>query len=109
MKRHFREWSVAAILVLLLVVLALAAPAFFQAQPLLSRLAREAPVMIVACGMAVVIISRQIDISAGSQFAVCSVCAGLLAAAKVPGLAVVAASIGAGVLQGALNGALIGR
>src|SRR6516225_9673708 len=78
--RHFREFSVASALLLLLLTLALFAPAFFARQPLLSRLTREAPALIVACGIALVIICRQIDISVGSQFSVCSVCAGLLAA-----------------------------
>jgi rhamnose transport system permease protein len=106
MKRHFRELSVAAALALVLVALAMVAPAFFQAQPLLSLLTREAPTLIVACGMALVIITRQIDISVGSQFAVCSVCAGLLAS-KLPLLAILPASIVIGAMLGAINGALI--
>ena len=107
MKRHFRELSVAAALALVSLTLAIVAPAFFQPQPLLSLLTREAPTLVVACGMALAIISRQIDISVGSQFAVCSVCAGLLAAAKLPLALVLPASIALGVLMGAINGALI--
>ena len=80
LKTNFREWSVAVALGVLLIFVAVAAPAFFQPQPLISLLTREAPTLVVACGMALVIICRQIDISVGSQFAVCSVCAGLLAA-----------------------------
>jgi rhamnose transport system permease protein len=37
------------------------------------------PVLITACGMTLVIICRQIDISIGSQFALCSLFAGLAA------------------------------
>jgi len=107
MKRHFRELSVAAGLALVLLALAIVAPAFFQPQPLLSLLTREAPTLIVACGMALVIISRQIDISVGSQFAVCSVCAGLLAASKLPFALVLPASIALGAALGAINGALV--
>jgi len=107
MKRHFREFSVAAALVLGLLVLAVFAPAFYQPQPLLSLLTREAPTLIVACGMALVIISRQIDISVGSQFAVCSVCTGLLAASNVPLVLLLPASIGLGAAMGAINGLLI--
>ncbi|MDB6030100.1 MAG: rbsC 2 [Verrucomicrobiales bacterium] len=106
-RRYFREWSVAFALVLLLLGLAIAAPAFFEPQPLLSRLAREAPTLIVACGMTMVIVCRQIDISVGSQFAVCSVCAGLLAAAGWPLPVVLLVSIGAGALLGMLNGMLV--
>lgn len=107
MNRHFRELSVAGALVAMLGVLALVAPAFFQPQPLLSLATREAPTLVVACGMALVIISRQIDISVGSQFSVCGVCAGLLAAAGWPMAATLPAAIGIGALLGAMNGALV--
>ncbi len=107
MNRHFRELSVAGALVAMLGVLALVAPAFFQPQPLLSLATREAPTLVVACGMALVIISRQIDISVGSQFSVCGVCAGLLAAAGWPLAATLPAAIGIGALLGAVNGALV--
>jgi rhamnose transport system permease protein len=60
MNRYFRELSVAGALGLLLAVLAVVAPAFYQAQPLLSLATREAPTLVVACGMALVIICRQI-------------------------------------------------
>ena len=102
-----RELSVAAALVALLVVLAVFAPGFYELQPLLSLAAREAPSLVVACGVAFVIISRQIDISVGSQFAVCSVCAGLFAASGWPIAWVVPVAIFLGALMGALNGALV--
>jgi rhamnose transport system permease protein len=57
--------------------------------------------------MALVIICRQIDISVGSQFAVCCVCAGLLAAEGLPLPVVFAASVAIGALLGALNGVLV--
>jgi rhamnose transport system permease protein len=57
--------------------------------------------------MALVIICRQIDISVGSQFAVCSVCAGLLAAMKWPLALALPASVAIGALMGAFNAALI--
>lgn len=105
--RSSRELSVAAALGVLLLFLAVAAPGFYQAQPLLSLLTREAPVLVVACGMALVMISRQIDISVGSQFAVCSVGAGMLAyAGWPPALAFPTAIVIGGVL-GAINGVLI--
>lgn len=107
MKRHFRELSVAAALAVVLLGLAIFAPAFFQPQPLLSLLTREAPTLVVACGMALVIISRQIDISVGSQFAVCSVCAGLLAAKGWPLPLVFLASVSMGAIMGAFNGWLV--
>ena len=107
MKRHFRELSVAAALLVVLLGLAIVAPAFFQPQPLLSLLTREAPTLVVACGMALVIISRQIDISVGSQFAVCSVCGGLLAAKGWPLPLVFLSSVLFGAIMGAVNGWLV--
>src|SRR5213595_2641185 len=107
MRKDFRELSVAAALVVLLLFLVVAAPAFYQPQPLLSLLTREAPTLVVACGMALVIIGRQIDISVGSQFAVCGVCAGGLAVMNWPLILLVLASIALGALIGAINGALV--
>lgn len=107
MSRYFRELSVTAALLLVLGALAVFAPAFYQPQPLLSLLTRETPTLVVACGMALVIICRQIDISVGSQFSVCSVCAGLLAARGWPLALVIPASVGIGALMGAINGVLV--
>jgi rhamnose transport system permease protein len=107
MRRYFRELSVAVVLALLLAGLAVWAPAFYQPQPLLSLLTREAPTLIVACGMALVIIARQIDISVGSQFSVCSIVAGLFAAHGWPLWAVVLAAVLCGALLGVLNGVLV--
>ncbi len=107
MKRYFREISVATALALLLISLAIFAPAFFQPQPLLSLVTREAPTLVVACGMALIIIAREIDISVGSQFAVCSVCAGLLAAQGKSLPLVFGSSVALGCLMGAINGWLV--
>src|SRR5207253_1615097 len=46
LKRHFREVSVAAALGAWLLFLAIAAPSFYQPQPLLSLVTREAPTLV---------------------------------------------------------------
>jgi len=107
LKARFRELSVASALGLVLLALAVFAPSFYHPQPLLSLATREAPGLIVACGMAAVIVSRQIDISVGSQFAICSVCAGLLAGANWPLALVLTASVGIGIVLGAVNGCFV--
>lgn len=107
MSRCFRELSVAATLGVVLLVLAIFAPAFFSPQPLLSLAAREAPTLVVACGMALVIVARQIDISVGSVFSICSVGAGLLVARGWPLAAAVPAAMAMGAACGALNGVLV--
>lgn len=107
MKKHLREIAVAGALVLLLLVLAFAAPAFFKPQQLISVLTAAAPVLLAACGVALVIIARQIDISIGSLFAWCSVLAGLAAARGWPMPLVALVAIVAGAFLGAINGGLI--
>ncbi|MBI5770079.1 MAG: ABC transporter permease [Verrucomicrobia bacterium] len=107
MNRYFRELSVVGALGAVLIAMAVFAPAFYQPQPLLSLLTREAPTLVVACGMALVIICRQIDISVGSMFSVVSVCAGLLAARGWPLLLVLPVAMLLGALLGAFNGFLV--
>jgi rhamnose transport system permease protein len=107
MKRYFRELSVLAVLVLLLGGLALWAPNFFEPAPLLSRLAAQAPALIVAIGMTLVILTRQIDISVGSQFGMCAVVAGTCAAMGHSMPVVAGVSVLAGVGMGAFNGILV--
>ena len=107
MNRYFRELSVAAALAFLMLALAIIAPHFFAVQPLLSRLTAQTPALVVAIGMTLVMISRQIDISVGAQFGMCAVVAGLLSAKGVPLPMAVIGAIGAGAMMGALNGALV--
>jgi rhamnose transport system permease protein len=106
-RANFREWSVALALCVLLLLLAILAPGFFQPGQLLSISTAAIPVLLVACGSAIVIISRQIDISVGSQFALCSVFAGLLIQMHWPVPLAALAAIAAGACFGAFNGALI--
>ena len=82
--RYRREWSVAVAYLGLLLALALFAPSFYQGDKLRSILVASAPVLVAAVGMTLVILSRQIDISIGSQFSVCGVVAGLLAKSGLP-------------------------
>jgi rhamnose transport system permease protein len=107
MNKYFRELTVAGALVLLMLSLAVFAPHFFQSQPFISRLTSQMPALVAAIGIALVIISRQIDISIGSQFSMCAIVAGVTAASGLPLGAAIAAAIGAGALMGALNGVLV--
>ena len=107
MSKYFRELTVAAALGLLMLALAYFAPHFFQFQPFISRLTSQMPALVAAIGIALIIISRQIDISIGAQFSMCAVIAGVTAASGLPlGVAILAA-LGAGALMGALNGVLV--
>jgi rhamnose transport system permease protein len=67
----------------------------------------SAPLLVAAVGMTVLILARQIDISIGSQFAICGVAAGLLAKAGWPMPFVGLGGVLTGALLGAANGALV--
>jgi len=105
--RHRREISVAAAIAGLVLVLAFAAPHFFSPENLLDLLLANVPVLIIALGMTLVVLTGQIDISIGSTFAICGVAAGLLAKADLPLAVVAAATCAAGALLGSLNGAFV--
>ncbi|HEY3121624.1 MAG TPA: ABC transporter permease [Vicinamibacteria bacterium] len=85
----------------------MAAPRFYEAANLRDLLVGAAPVLVAAVGMTSVILARQIDVSIGSQFAVCAVVAGLLAKAGLAMPIVAAGAVATGALLGALNGLLV--
>jgi rhamnose transport system permease protein len=87
--------------------LAFAAPAFFTPSHLRDLLVANIPVLIVAIGATLVILTGEIDISCGSTFAVCSVVAGSVASASDSVALAMAAGCAAGAGVGALNGALV--
>jgi rhamnose transport system permease protein len=107
--RFQREWSVTLAYIFLLLVLAVAAPSFYHGDKLRSVLVACAPVLVAAVGMTLVILTRHIDISIGSQFSICAVAAGLLAKAGMPIPLVVLATILLGASFGAINGFLVAR
>ncbi len=102
-----RELSVTAAIGALFLALAVLAPGYFGRENLTDVFLANVPVLLIAIGMTLVILTGQIDISVGSAFAVCSIVAG--AAAKL-GLAVpLAGAVAclAGAVLGALNGILV--
>jgi rhamnose transport system permease protein len=107
MFRYKRELAIAGAYSLLLLVLALAAPTFYSGDKLRSILVANAPVLVAAVGMTLVILSRNIDISIGSQFSLCGIVAGLLARAGVPMPLVAVGTILSGAAFGAANGGLV--
>jgi rhamnose transport system permease protein len=107
MGRYKRELSVALAYALLLLALRLLAPTFYQGDKLRAILVENAPVLVAAVGMTLVILARHIDISIGSQFSVCGIVAGLLAKAGVPMPLVALGTILTGAGFGAVNGFLV--
>jgi len=107
--RFKRELAAGLALLVLLLVVGLVAPLFFTAANLGDLALNNAPLLLVATGMTLVILVGHIDISVGSQFAVVSFAAGLLARAGVPMLLVLPSALVLGGCLGALNGFLVGR
>jgi rhamnose transport system permease protein len=107
--RYKREISAAIAFALLLMIVAVVAPSFFNGGNIRDLVINNAPALILAIGMTLVILVGQIDISIGSQFAVCSLAAGVLAKTGIPLPLLVVGVLLIGSLMGALNGALIGR
>ena len=103
-----RELPPAVALAALLLIVAFAAPSFFAPGNLRDLALNNAAALLVAVGMTLVILVGEIDISVASQFAVCSVLAGLLAKAGVPMALLPVALLAIGAALGALNGALVG-
>ncbi|PYS34555.1 MAG: ABC transporter permease, partial [Acidobacteria bacterium] len=76
--RYKRELSAALACGVLLAAVGVIAPSFFSTANLRDLPLNNAPVLLVAIGMTMVILVGQIDISVGSQFAVAGVAAGWL-------------------------------
>ncbi len=104
-----RELPAALALAALLIIVAIAAPAFFRGSNLADLILNNLPALVAAAGMTLVILAGHIDISVGSQFAICSVAAGLLAKAGMPIPVVILGAALAGAALGAINGALVAR
>src|SRR5712692_9003017 len=105
--RHRREISVALAIITLWIVVALLAPGFFTLENQSDVLMANMPVLIVALGMTLVVLTGQIDISVGSLFAVCGVAAGVLAKSGLPLPVVALAVLLVGAALGAINGTLV--
>ena len=89
---------------MLVIVVGIVTPSFLGAGNLRDLAMNNAAVLLVAIGMTTVIISGEIDISVGSQFAVCTYLTGTLAKEGVPIVLVLPCVVLAGVAMGAVGG-----
>jgi len=95
------------VIALLAVVLAAIAPGYFARENLSDLFLGNMPVLIVAIGTTLVILTGHIDISVGSGFAICGIVAGEVAKASGSVAVAAAAACLAGAALGALNGGLV--
>jgi rhamnose transport system permease protein len=108
MRRIYRrELSIAFAIAGLGLLLAIVAPGYFSAENITDLLLANLPVLVVALGMTLVILTGEIDISVGSTFAICSVAAGVLAKAGWPVALAAASACLVGAAIGMVNGALV--
>ena len=107
-EQYKREVSAAIAFAVLLVAVGVAAPSFYNAGNLRDLVINNAPTLLVAIGMTLVILVGHIDISVGSQFAVCSIAAGFLAKTGMPLPLLFICVLLTGAAMGAVNGTLIG-
>jgi len=103
-----REISAAIAYIVLLLIVGVAAPSFFGAGNLGDLFINNAPILLIAIGMTLVILIGEIDISVGSQFAVASVAAGFLAKTGMPLPILFVCMLLIGAIMGAVNGILVG-
>jgi rhamnose transport system permease protein len=107
-KLHKQEISALIAFAVLLVIVGVAAPDFFSFSNIRDLVINNAPIMLIAIGMTFVILTGQIDISVGSQFAVSSIVCGLLAKSGVPMPMLFIVMLLVGGVLGSLNGLLVG-
>lgn len=116
-RRRSPVWWPAAGLVLLLVANTIFDPGFLGISLVdghlfgtpVDILNQGSRVMLLALGMTLVIATGGVDLSVGSVVAISGAICAHLIAQGVPLPVVIAAAIGAGVLAGAINGALVAR
>lgn len=107
MSHRIREIALAVTIAALMLLLAWRTTGFFSSTNMVDLFLANLPTMMIAVGMAMVILTGEIDISVGSIFAICSVVMGECARARLPmALSVLVAGV-AGAALGALNGGLI--
>src|SRR5215210_1279519 len=104
---HRREASIAVVIACLGVLLAAAAPGYFARENLSDLFLGNMPVLIVAIGTTLVILTGNIDISVGSVFAIGGVVAGVVAKASGSVAVAAVAACAAGAVLGAVNGSLV--
>ena len=105
-----REASLACLLGLVIAVVTVANPAFLSLRNIRDLLVNAAPVLIVACGVSLVVLTGEIDISVGSLLGLLGALLGILASTSHLGWPVplaVLAVLGAGAAVGCLNGLLV--
>lgn len=105
--KFLRHYGFAVVLVLLFVGFSLAADHFARPSNIIAMLHTMAPVIVMSCGMALVVLAGKLDISIGSVAFLSCTFGVLLMDAGLPPVVAFAATILAGAFLGALNGFIV--
>ena len=108
-KRYRREISVAIAILVICLLMAVVAPRFFSVENQMDLVLANIPVLIIAIGMTLVVLTGHIDISVGSMFAICSVASGVFSQMGLPMAAAALMACVAGGILGAINGVLVAK
>lgn len=104
--RH-REALLALAILVLLAIVAVRFPAFITPASLVNVLNDTSPLILLAIGQMIVILTKCIDLSVAANLALCGMVAALLNGAGVPLPLVLLASVALGGALGAVNGVLV--
>ena len=102
-----------ALIAILFVVFSTLAPAFLKVRSMMNLILQTAALMIASLGVMFAIMMGNTDLSVGSQIAICGVI-GALTVSRFPqddilgAIVAILATLGTGILCGAVNGVLIG-
>jgi rhamnose transport system permease protein len=102
-----REALLALAILLLVAVVAARFPAFVRPANLVNVFNDTSPLIILAIGQMIVILTKCIDLSVAANLALCGMVAALMNGAGVPLVVILGAVIVLGALLGAVNGVLV--
>lgn len=102
-----REALLAAAILVLVAVIASRFPAFVEPENLAHVFNDTAPLMILALGQMVVILTKCIDLSVAANLALCGMVAALMNGAGVPLPLILLTAVALGAVLGAVNGLLV--
>ena len=102
-----REVQLAGAILVLIAGIAWRFPAFIALQNLANVFNDTAPLIILALGQMVVILTKCIDLSVAATLALCGMVAALLNGMGVPLPVIIMAAIALGSILGAINGTLV--
>ena len=109
-QHHQREWGLILLLATMAIVVGAVDPAFLRWENGRDILVRSAPTIIVACGVTVVVLTGEIDISVGSLMALLAAVLGIICSTErwgMPLAAGITAVLACGTIMGAVTGLLV--